>query len=229
MTPLLGLAGSDCERLGSGVFAQPANTLSSAAYLLAGAWIVWRGLRATGHRAELQVFGLVVASNAVGGLLFHGVQTVGARWAHDACLLAVMAFIVVFDIGRLRERSTRWTMRVFAASLVAIGLLTLWAGAMYALATLLGIAAGAFELAEYRHEIPTLRAEGLSARRLARLGALAALALGGTAFWIGRSGAPFCDPSSAFQWHAVWHVSMAAAMALYAYAAIEPHPASTRV
>lgn len=208
------------------MFAQPVNTLSSVAYLLAGAWIVWRGVRAPGRRVELTVFGLVVASNAVGGLLLHGVQTAGARWAHDACLLAVMAFIVAFDVGRLRERSTAWTMRVFARSLVAIGLLTLWGGAMYALATLLGVAVGVFELAEYRHEIPAFRAEGFTARRLARLGALAALALGGTAFWIGRSGAPFCDPPSAMQWHAVWHALTAAAMALYAYASIEPHPSA---
>jgi len=66
VTTFLGLAGADCEGLGSGLFAQPANTVSAVAFLLAGSWIVLRGRRASGHRVELAVFGLAVASNAVG-------------------------------------------------------------------------------------------------------------------------------------------------------------------
>ena len=45
--------------------------------LLAGLWIVSRARRSPDRRVELAVFGLAVASNAVGGVLFHaGAHTV---------------------------------------------------------------------------------------------------------------------------------------------------------
>jgi hypothetical protein len=221
-----GLASSDCERLGAGALAQPVNTWSSLAFLVAGAWILVLASRARERRAELVVFGVAVASNAIGGLLFHGVQTVGAKWVHDTCIVSVLLFIVVFDVARVFDRPTRWTMGVFAGALVALGLLLEVApGATNALFGVLGVAAGGFELLEYRHEVPALRREGLTARRLARLSVVAVLAIAATAFFVGRTGGAFCNAASAFQWHAVWHVLSAAAMALYAYGAIEPHPA----
>jgi hypothetical protein len=99
-------------------------------------------------------------------------------------------------------------------------------GAVQALSAVLAVAAGATEIVEYRHEVPALRREGVTARRLARLSVLAVLALAAAAFLVGRTDAWLCNPESDFQWHAVWHVLSAAAMALYAYGAIEPHPAA---
>ena len=221
--PLLGLATTDCERLGSGMLAQPGNAFSSAAFLVVGAWIVLRARRL--RRAELAIFGVAVASNAVGGLLFHGLQSPGARWVHDVCILSVLLFIVVFDAARYLSRTTAWTMQVYVVSLAGLGLLlALVPNVTDAMSAVLGVAVGAGELAEYRHELPAIRAEGLTARRLARFGVLAALALGGTAFLLGRTGGWLCSPASAFQWHAVWHVMAALAMGLYAFGAIEPHP-----
>ncbi len=226
MTPFLGLGSTDCERLGSGLFAQPVNTVSSFAFLLVGVWIVFRGRSVAGHRVELAIFGLAVASNAAGGLLFHGLQTSSARWVHDLCILSVVLFIVAFDVARFQHRSTSWTAEVYLASLGVLGLvLALLPNVTLGLFAALGIAIGGLELADYRRELPVVRAEGFTARRLARLGVLVALALGTTAFLVGLTGSPLCLPESAFQWHAVWHVLAAVAMGLYAYGAIEPHPA----
>ena len=36
------IGASDCERLGTGLIAQPFNTWTSIAYLLAGGWIIAR-------------------------------------------------------------------------------------------------------------------------------------------------------------------------------------------
>lgn len=216
-------AAADCERIGSGVFAQPANTLSGVAFLLAGAWIVVRSRRSPGKRVELAVFGLAVAANAVGGLLYHGIGTDAARWVHDEAILAVLAFVAVFAVARFRGWPTAGTVTTFVASLAGLGLLLALvpasSSAMYAV---LGVGAGAWELGEYRHELPAMRAEGLTPRRAARLGVAAVALLAATAFFVGRTGAALCRPESVFQWHAVWHVLAAAAMALYAYAAIEP-------
>lgn len=229
MIPLLGLVGADCERMGGGVLAQPVNAWSSLAFLGAGVWIAGRIRRHEDRRLELFVFGAAVGSNAVGGLLFHGGPGALERWVHDLSILSVLLFIVVFDVARLREHGPAWTLRGFLASLAVLGgLMAVVPDVTYALYGVLGVGAGGFELLEYRHELPRIRAEGLSARRLARLGVLVALALAATAFFVGRTGGPLCRPDSAFQWHAVWHALAAAAMALYAFAAIEPERAAAR-
>jgi hypothetical protein len=224
---VVGLASADCERLEAGVFAQPVNTLSSLAFLVAGVWILTLARRSPGRRVELVVYGLAVAANAVGGFLFHGVQWPASRWIHDLAILAVLGFVVAFAAARTLERSTRWTLTAFAGGLAVLGsVIALWPGTVQGLSGVLAVAAGATEVVEYRHEVPALRREGVTARRLARLSVVAVLGLAATAFLIGRTDAWLCNPSSAFQWHAVWHVLSAAAMALYAYGAIEPHPAA---
>jgi hypothetical protein len=38
------VGGSDCEHIGRGLLAQPANTLSSLAYVLARAALLWHAL-----------------------------------------------------------------------------------------------------------------------------------------------------------------------------------------
>jgi hypothetical protein len=220
-----GLASSDCERLGDGALAQPVNTLSSLAYLLVGLWILGLARRSPVRRVELAVFGVAVALNAVGGLAFHGVQSWGARWVHDVAILAVLGFVVAFGAARILERSTRWTLMAFAIGLTALcAVIAVFPGTVQALSGVLAVGAGATELVEYRHEVPALRREGVTARRIARLSVIAVLALASAAFLVGRTDAWLCHPQSTFQWHAVWHLLSAAAMALYAYGAIEPHP-----
>ncbi len=188
----------------------------------------WAG-RTGGRRVELMVFGLAVASNAVGSVLFHGLQWWGARWMHDLGIASVLLFIVVYGAARYLSRPTSWTVAAYVVALGIVGLLLGVAPlSTYGVYALLGVGVGASELAEHRHELLVIRAERLSARRLARIGVLVALALAATAFFVGRTGAPLCNPESSFQWHAAWHVLAAAAMGLYAYGAIEPHPASTR-
>ena len=227
LIPVLALGGGDCERLTHGLLAQPANTVSSVAFLRAGLWIVLRARRAAGHRVELAIFGVAVASNAVGGVMLHGFHGPWARWVHDLSLLSVLLFIAVFDAARFLSRPTVWMTEVYLACLAGLGLLLAFApGTTDALSAVLGVAAGAGELEAYLRDLPVIRASGLTARRLARMGVLVALALGATAFLLGRTGAPLCRPGSEFQWHAVWHVLAAVAMCLYAYGAIEPHPAS---
>lgn len=225
MASVLAMASSDCERLGDGALAQPVNALSGLAFLFAGLWIASLARRAPARRLELVVFGTAVASNAIGGVFFHGLQGSVSRWVHDLAIMSVLLFIAVFALARTLDRSTRWTMAVYAGSLALAGaVLALLPDSTDVLSALLAIAIGVLELAEYRHELPTIRTEGLTAKRLARLSVLAALVLAGSAFLVGRTGGPWCRPESAFQWHAVWHALAALAMALYAYGAIEPHP-----
>jgi hypothetical protein len=163
------------------------------------------------------VYGLAVASNAAGGLLFHGWQSAGARWVHDVAILSVLAFIAAFGAARRWERGTAWTMWVFALALGGLGaVLAVVPSSSYAVYALVGVVAGLGEVLEIHRELPEIRRQGIPAERRALLGAAAAFLLGVTAFFVGRTGGALCDPASAMQWHAVWHVAAAAAMALYA-------------
>lgn len=182
--------------------------------------------RAATRGVELRVYAVAVAANALGGFLYHGTTWYGSRWVHDLAILAVLGFIAAFGVARSLERPTAWTMRAYALVLMVSGVfLAAVPVSAYGLFGIVGAGAVGSELLEYRHELPALRREGITARRAARIGVAVALLLGATAFWVGRGGAPLCNPDSAFQWHAVWHVLSALGMALYAYGAIEPHPA----
>lgn len=214
---------ADCERIREGALAQPVNGWSGLAFLLAGSWVLGLATRARTRRVELAVYGVAVASNAVGGLVFHGWQTAGARWVHDVAILSVLVFIAAFGMARRTDRGTGWTMRAFGASLGGLALLlAVLPSATYVVFGLVGLVAAVGEFLEVRRELPEIRRQGITAERRALLGAVAAIALGATAFFIGRTGGPLCDPSSSMQWHAVWHVAAAAAMALYAAGRIAP-------
>lgn len=205
---------------------QPANAWSSLAFLAAGIWIVLGARRAAARGAEQTFYAVAVASNALGGILHHGTRWSGSRWVHDVAILAVLGFIAAFGVARRLERPTAWTMRAYALVLAVSGVfLAALPDSAHGLFAIVGAGAVGSELLQYRHELPALRREGITARRAARMGVAVALLLGATAFWVGRGGAPLCNPASSFQWHAVWHVLAALGMALYAYGAIEPHPA----
>ena len=225
MIAAIGLASSDCERIGGGPLAQPVNACSSLAFLVAGAWVLMLASRSRARRVELAVYGIAVASNAAGGFLFHGWQSAGARWVHDVAILSVLVFIAAFGAARRLDRGTGWTMRAFGLALAVLGaVLAAVPSATFAVYGLAGVVAGLGEALEVRRELPEIRRQGVPAERRALLGALAAFALGTTAFFVGRTGGALCDPASPMQWHAVWHVAAAAAMALYAAGRIAPAP-----
>jgi hypothetical protein len=51
---------------------------------------------------------------------------------------------------------------------------------------------------------------------------LVALAVGAGAYLLGRSGSPACDPTSPWQWHAVWHGAVAVAVATWTERTLRP-------
>ena len=80
---MLALGGSDCEALRDGVLGQPVNSLSSLAYVAAGAYVLRRG----GPAAPALALGAVGA----GSLLYHGPMLRGAEAAHDGSIVVLLA------------------------------------------------------------------------------------------------------------------------------------------
>lgn len=70
------------------------STVTSAAFVVAGAVIWWR-------RRDLPT-SLAVAMVGVGSILDHGPRPPGAEWLHDATLLWVLAWIVLVETRQVR-------------------------------------------------------------------------------------------------------------------------------
>ena len=209
----------DCEHVVSGFLGQPANALSSLAFLVSAAWIVILAVRRErAARTGLLVLALAVFANAAGSFVRHGPDPAWAEWAHDVAIMAVLLFVAIHALGRRQAWSPRVEVGAYATCLAAVGL---------GLATIHGASdpfAGTLAAGAVVGEVATVTGERRHPPSAGRSGAvprgvgLAAIALGGIAFLLGRSGSPLCRPESVFQWHAVWHVLVAVALVAYAYA-----------
>jgi hypothetical protein len=112
---VLALGASDCEALRDGWLGQPVNTLSSLAYVVAGAYVLWRG----GPRVPA----LALAAVGVGSVLYHGPMTSGAGLAHDGSIVVFAATIPL----AWRRRSIRLppvTAVIAGGAAIAVNLFT---------------------------------------------------------------------------------------------------------
>lgn len=216
----------DCEAIRAGFWGQPVSTLSALAFFAVGIWVVRFVPRARGRRIEVALFAATLFANGAGSLLYHGPRPEGALWLHDLAIVTFLGLVVAVD-GEALVGKRGPGLAAYAAVISAAGLL-LFAepDAQRPLFAVLGVSAGALELVSWRRGLRPHPMEGPTPRVLAWLGGLVVLALGGIAFFLGRNGSPFCNPAGLLQWHAVWHVLEAAAMATYVWVAVLPAPGS---
>jgi hypothetical protein len=78
------LGGSDCEGLRAGWLAQPANAVSSFAYVAAGLWLLWRSRRAGVRRGVLLAGAAGLGAVGIASVAYHGPQPGWAHFAHEA-------------------------------------------------------------------------------------------------------------------------------------------------
>jgi hypothetical protein len=112
---VLALGASDCEVLRDGWLGQPVNTLSSLAYVVAGAYVLRRG----GPRIPA----LALAAVGVGSVLYHGPMTPGAGLAHDGSIVMFAATIPL----AWRRHSFRWppvSAAIAGGAAIAVNVLT---------------------------------------------------------------------------------------------------------
>lgn len=105
-----------CERLGPGLFAEPANALTNAAFFIA-AWALWRFAgRSNALSGDVVVLIALIVAIGTGSTLFHTFATTWAHWLDIVpILLFQLAFIWVYTrrvIG-LRSASTAMIVTVF--------------------------------------------------------------------------------------------------------------------
>ena len=116
------LGASDCERLTDGVLAQPVNAVTGLALVVAGGWLISRGLRAPRDRVPPIVFGASVAAAGVGSVLYHGPQPAHANAVHDLSIIAVISQVVGYEVWyrRTGRASEAGGLRV-ALAFLALG------------------------------------------------------------------------------------------------------------
>ena len=83
--PVLALGGSDCEAVRDSLLGQPVNSLSSLAYVAAGAYVLRRG----GPR----VAAVALLAVGVGSVAYHGPMPTGAEALHDGSIAALAVTI----------------------------------------------------------------------------------------------------------------------------------------
>lgn len=196
-----GLGAGDCETIRAGFIAQPANTLSTLAYVAAGALLVLVARRRS-TPGRLSAAGALLVAVGAGSFVYHGPAPVGAQFAHDATIAALLGFLAWWSTPRF---FARWWWGIVAGAVVALLALVPAASG-----PVLAVVGGGALLAVAVH---LAGAAGMRARLgLAALLGLAAVGAAG----LGATGGPLCAPDSPFQAHAAWHVLGAAALAVVA-------------
>ena len=217
---LAAIAASDCEEIGSGLIAQPFNTVTSLAYVVAGVWIIVRR-RAWHLDPSATVFGALVAACGVGSVAFHAAANGPGRWLHDLTLVAALAFIAGWHFGLLRRdgaASAGWVATGTAIlALVVMGVVLVIEpdATNGAVAVLVAVALISFVIRRIRMRTRPAWSD---------LPFVAIAAVAGLAFFLGRTSSPVCDDDSIFQFHGVWHIATAVLALLWARAVLSQSP-----
>lgn len=191
------VAAADCERCRPGLVAQPVNTVSSLAFVVAGVPLV------RGRRPVTRAVGWAAVAAGLGSVAYHGPGTTLGRYAHDASLLALLGLMALDDAERASGRTPPVVALAAVPVLAAVGAHPELTDVAQPVAGALAVVAG------LARSVRTRAADGV-----APLGGLALLGAGALLHALGRTGAPLCDPDSPAQPHAVWHVAAAAAVLL---------------
>jgi hypothetical protein len=195
-----------CEPYRIGFLHEPANAISSAAFVVAGASILVGGRRSEACHGGLvrdrrTVFALLVVSVGVGSFIQHGPHPEWQAYAHDLPLATVLAFVATDAAADLagRELSNRWWLIPSAAMVPVVAL-----GATASTTTQAVLATTAIGG-------NLLRAARRPVLRRVLIAALVIAAAGAT---IGSPSDPalLCRADGLLPRHAIWHVLAAAAL-----------------
>ncbi len=213
------MGGSDCESIGTGVLAQPINTVSSLAYTVIGVLIFGWAFSVPGReRSYRLVFGVLLALTGIGSVLFHGPQVGVSQFTHDATFLVTLWFLAASNLADLFQWSSarRWAVIVGGSGTIG--------GALWISPTITNVVMVLGVVALVVSDV-SLRRQGRTSSGWF-VASLVTILLAVGMFLIGRTASPYCDPDAFFQGHAVWHLLGAISLGSYfvgtSYARLEP-------
>lgn len=196
------VATADCERCRPGPIAQPANTWSSLAYVVAGAVLLRRsGLRFPGREAPSarEAVGWAAVATGLGSVAYHGPGTAAGRFAHDASLIGLLSTMALDDLEVLAGREAAPSVLAVVPALAALAAHPRTSPVAQTVAGAAAAVAG------------TRRAVRHGGAPVVGIGLMA---VGAVLHGLGRTGGPLCRPESRIQPHALWHIATAASLVL---------------
>jgi hypothetical protein len=199
---------SDCETIGSGVFAQPVNAVSSLLFSIIGLAAIWWATRVEGNERLIRiVFGVLMVLTGAGSVMFHGPQGPASQFGHDVTFLVTVWFVAVVNSAE----ANRWRRSVEWGTFVAGGIV---------LSIALVLSPGLTNVLMVATVISLVMSDIVLHRRGRTrtwwyVVSLVTIAIAVAMFLLGRTGAPLCDPDSLFQGHGLWHVLAAISLGAY--------------
>ena len=122
-----------CERTGPGFWAEPANALSNAAFVLASLWGALTARRLGNRAADAWMLIGLAAAIGLGSFLFH---TLAVRWSELADTVPIWTFVAGFVLVAMHRlggmewgRVALWAVLVGGAAVATISLLATGEGA----------------------------------------------------------------------------------------------------
>jgi hypothetical protein len=199
---------SDCETISSGFLAQPVNALSSLSFSVIGLTAIWWATRVEGNERVVRiVFGILMVFTGAGSVMFHGPQSQGSQFGHDATFLVTVWFVAIINMAEtLRwKRSVEWGVFTAGSFVLSVALVVLpGLTNLLMIATVVVLVVSDVTI----HRRGTLATPWYVA---SIVGIVAAVVM----FVLGRTGAPLCNPDSLFQGHGIWHLLGAVALGAY--------------
>src|SRR5688572_5351123 len=101
---LAALGGTDCERIGHDWLAQPANAVSSLAYVAVGGWLLRRAMGPNSDRVLLLTGGTALAAVGLASAGYHGPQPTWAGPAHDGSITWLVVVLGGQALWRLAQK-----------------------------------------------------------------------------------------------------------------------------
>ena len=199
-----------CEAIRDSQIRQPANSLSSLAFVVV-AWIVVRraltdrarrlnsASRFTSRIAFPMVFAAALLFVGIGSAIFHATLSFSGQFLDVLGMYLIASFAVIYGYDRLRSLSARTMVTSYVVMNIVLAALLYWipVARRILFALLVSIAIG-IETAIRRRT-----AKHADDRHIVRAIALVAIAF---AIWLVDYTRIACMPESVFQGHAVWHV-----------------------
>ena len=181
-----------CEAIRSEGIRQPANSLSSLAFVVVAVIVLCHGWR--NDRVKASLLALTLALVGIGSALYHASLSFTGQFFDVLGMYLIATLALLLSLSRIRPLSTATMMAAYAAINSVLAAI-LWIAPVYRRWIFAALLAG----------IIVVEKRDRAAERRYMMRAIVVMGIA-FAIWVLDFTRTLCSPSSLFQGHAVWHI-----------------------